>query len=138
MSGGLKACAHCGGRGEMDQFSPDAMDEWRVICADKSCEAWGPEASTRDAAITAWNRRAPAWEGIETAPMNQEVDLWMVDRIAGIEWREPDAEQDENGWFIVDLERGREPVGFGDIQVPTHWRERPDAPLPAAPADGGK
>ena len=113
MSGELKACAHCGGRGEMDQFSPDAMDEWRVICADKACEAWGPEASTRDAAITAWNRRAPGWEGIETAPPAMFVLATRFDHDAGV-------------WVMA--------VVFSPPSYPfTHWQ-----PLPAAPADGGK
>ena len=145
MSGELKACAHCGGRGEMDQFSPDAMDEWRVICADKSCEAWGPEASTRDAAITAWNRRAPGWKGIESAPRDGTQFLALVSNgwhalvSAPAEalregwpyqwWRS----SDRQSYPVVDTH----PEGYNwshySTLLLTHWQ-----PLPAAPADGGK
>lgn len=129
MSEELKPCAHCGGRGEMDQFSPDAMDEWRVICADKSCEAWGPEASTRDAAITAWNRRVPAWRPIAEA-----------ERDAIVAWLR--AQSEKGADIALEHEKGtttRSAFGGGslalkkaadEIEIGNH--------LPAAPADGGK
>ena len=137
MSGELKACAHCGGRGEMDQFSPDAMDEWRVICADKSCEAWGPEASTRDAAITAWNRRAPAWEGIESAPRevwekSQQVLCCHVEK----RWvRFGRFYGEMKRWYYSGTSERSQWAEIGG-DAPTHWMPFP--PLPAAPADGGE
>lgn len=72
------------------------------------------------------------WQPIETAPRHTPVDLWVVDRLSGLEWREPDAELDGLGWFTLDIDRGVELVGCEGIQVPTHWRAIPAGPDAAA------
>ena len=80
----------------------------------------------------ACNAKVKGWQPIETAPRHTPVDLWVVDRLSGLEWREPDAELDGRGWFTLDIDRGVELVGCEGIQVPTHWRAIPAGPDAAA------
>lgn len=54
----LAACPFCGSESEIDQFNPEAETEWRRLCRNKKCQAWGPERRSEAEAITAWNRRA--------------------------------------------------------------------------------
>ena len=69
------------------------------------------------------------WQPIATAPKDEtEIDLWMVDRLAGLSWRQAGAWWDESRWVIMDDCGDVREVGCEGIQVPTHWM-----PLPAPP-----
>jgi len=77
--------------------------------------------------------RAEGWQPIETAPKDEtEVDLWMVDHLADLQWRQPGAWWDEGRWVVLDDSGDVREVELEGIQVATHWQ-----PLPAPPTTPG-
>lgn len=69
------------------------------------------------------------WQSIETAPTDgTAVDLWVVDHIAGLEWREPEAVFRDGCWWTLSDEGEMESVGFAGIQEPSHWMPVPKPP----------
>jgi hypothetical protein len=65
-------CPFCGGRALPDQFKPEPPFEFRYICENKACEAWGPEKPTQEEAVATWNIRHPA-ETQEVVEVNVDV-----------------------------------------------------------------
>ena len=122
MSGELKACAHCGRNAALginERLHHTVGCSWCDACVGASTGY-----RTTDAAIAAWNRRAPAWEGIESAPRDGTWILVWLGGLANV--------ADTVQWAFGDWWDGRS----GHVRSecpPTHWQ-----PLPAAPADGGK
>ena len=119
MSGELKAC--------VEQADRDAAEQWRFI-EGRYSEYEGDFVADL-AADFARHRRAPAWEGIESAPRDGTPLLlacatWPHSTVLG-----KPVPIKVGGW---DTE-GRQWDIFGASWIPTHWQ-----PLPAAPADGGK
>ncbi|WP_409364685.1 Lar family restriction alleviation protein [Burkholderia sp. Bp9011] len=54
----LKPCPFCGGIAEVHGYRL-----WMVSCRDIACRSKGPIRGSKNEAISAWNRRAPAREG---------------------------------------------------------------------------
>ncbi|MDL2267677.1 Lar family restriction alleviation protein, partial [Desulfovibrio sp. OttesenSCG-928-G15] len=86
-----------------------------VMCA--HCCAEGPPKDTREAAIAAWNRRAPGWKPMDTAPKD---GTWILACRSGgkhycqiVHWNEVFEEWSIKGSGVSGL---------------AHWM-----PLPAAP-----
>lgn len=119
------------------------------------CEPWGCccQNPSDTAAVAAWDQEtalaaairalatAPAetekpetgWRPIGEAPKDEtEVDLWVVDRLSGLQWRQPTAWWDETRWVVLDDEGEVREVGCEGIQVPTHFMLPPTPPQPTA------
>lgn len=81
--------------------------------------------------------RAEGWQPIETAPKEDEVevDLWLVDRNSGLEWRQVNAWRDQGCWIIVELEEVHE-LETANVRA-THWRLPPAPPtlIPGGSSD---
>lgn len=136
---GLKPCPFCGG-------ADISIGDFGVMCNGCGVNVSGP--GTRDR--SAWNRRAPAWQPIETAPKvegktdDDVIDLWVAPdperypgatgrRVPGAWWAPEDPtryDPDDRpaGWWGPHERYGEEGPIETDGERATHWTPAPKPP----------
>jgi Lar family restriction alleviation protein len=122
--GAPKPCPFCGGAATVDaQFGR----EWWVECDDCAASTGGMEA-TREAAIAAWNRRAPDVGKAQAPSPPDELRRAvrkMTESLRGREWAEhvsTDQDATELECAITDL-IGRTPRKLTQDEIGALWRD---------------
>jgi len=78
-------CPFCGGNAAADEFTGCPTEqEWRFICENKTCQAWGPERQTREEALAAWNSRSA---------LSREEQVRAEERAAIVAWLRETADE---------------------------------------------
>lgn len=128
MSQELKPCPFCGGT---DVLMHTAHDVFWAACVDCVCVGPGSLKQSEQQAADEWNRRAPTWQPIATAPKDGREVLLLVKVRAGIpgkclvgHWQPgghcvEDHPAIDAGWYFW---TGRM---FDLAAEPTHWAELP-------------
>jgi Lar family restriction alleviation protein len=113
----LAPCPFCGGPASLNnsQVDEDANEYW-VIC--EGCGAVVSNSQNgchadEEAAITAWNRRAPGWRPISEAPRDGSQFLgWFEGSTVQIWW------MGQGGLWGNDFWEGKEPTHFMPLPPP--------------------
>ncbi len=117
MNGVTEPCPWCRGATiktrHLGQWA--GVDMYAALCQTEGCGATGPTRDTEPAAIAAWNRRAPGWRPIETAPRDKMLLLAHVEDTAPL----------IGYWY---RSAWREHNGKGSPCRPTHWQPLPTPP----------
>ena len=123
----LLPCPFCGGEGVLCR---PPLGRTYVCCDANFCS--GPK-NTDTEAIAAWNRRAPVWQLISTAPKDGSK-VMLHGPVAWLEYMFDDAAPLEEasvfGSFSDGEWRTETANPYSDIVRPTHWQ-----PLPAPPQE---
>lgn len=101
------------------------VDMYAALCQTEGCGATGPTRDTEPAAIAAWNRRAPGWRPIETAPRDRKMVALIARYPDNRGWTDP-----WNSWWDTAMQIWpRWPHPF----PPTHYAVIPTPPAGDAP-----
>ena len=125
----LKPCPFCGGDASIGNgLKGHDGDYYFVNCTDclASTNLLIVEGNelTRDAAIAAWNTRAPGWLPIESAPKNHTpVDLWSPSDGRLTNYVRFDHHGDGRNIYYMPVDSG--PAVIRDA---THWQPLPEPP----------
>lgn len=126
--GDLLPCPFCGGEAGKLTDATRLLGSWNLI---HRCPVIGPikiERSTREEVVAIWNRRAPAWQLIATAPMDGTTLLLADNRVGG--GHIVAAAWDEEAGLWASAELISFPPGFF-----THWAGPITPPAPQQEAD---
>ena len=134
----LLPCPFCGGEPMQHSHQKGNPSGWEfecdhwICCATEDCPAHVGMCETPAEAIAAWNRRAPVWQPISTAPKDgTEFQAWVLNGPGPGFW-DPRARFDADGafqlWGRVDYDEDGWDCHPG--WTPTHWQ-----PLPAPPQE---
>jgi hypothetical protein len=115
----LKPCPWTHTGNQTDSVLPVQQDDgdWRVRC--EHCEARGPWGVTRDAAIAAWNRRAPALPAL--ARDEQGEMARFVARLRSY-WSFDEAQQHTHSWHDRENFIERLPEMLPDFPAAPGWQ----------------
>jgi hypothetical protein len=134
----LLPCPFCGGAGRVSWSRDREIVNIRCELWPHECLGAGPNCLEEPAAIAAWNRRAPGWHPISTAPRDGTRFWGNVDDDAiAMCWHEGFAAF-VSSWRRMELALGYTCADTGLSyrdhspvkHNPTHWQPRPPAPEP--------
>ena len=133
MNGVTEPCPWCRGATiktrHLGQWA--GVDMYAALCQTEGCGATGPTRDTEPAAIAAWNRRAPGWRPIETAPRDGTLVLLWAESI-GLHVAYLHQEWSWTKFRVIrtwqalwcEKQSGDEDEGI----KPTHWMPLPEPP----------
>lgn len=133
----LLPCPFCGGEAKYYSrdnngggFGQNPTDHW-ISC--EQCYASMGLFDNRKEAIAAWNRRAPAWQPIATAPKDgRSVLLWG--KVTWYDESEFDTADCKAvvGYYTDQEWRSETENPYSDIIWPEAWQPMPQPPAPAS------